>query len=79
MGRITPNYQLKADRPHPHNYPPTPTVYSRERGHRRTDGRTDGQTDGQTDGRTGFCFKGTTLKYPGMDGGKMQTNSQVEH
>ncbi len=28
---------------------------------------------------TGFCFGGTTLKQPGMEGAKMQTNSQVEH
>ncbi len=47
--------QLKADRPHPRNYPHTPTDdrhtyqrFSRERGDRRTDRRTDGRTDGRT-------------------------------
>ncbi len=57
---------LKADRPHPHNYPHTPTDYGHTDKHLRlvmapialncsresVRRRTDGQMDGRTDGRT---------------------------
>ena len=50
--------KLKADRPHPRDYPPTPPDYrhtDKNQG-RKSNGSamrvlTDGQTDGQTDGR----------------------------
>ncbi len=39
-------WKLKADRPHPHNYPPTPTDYRHTDKHLRLRGRTYGRTDG---------------------------------
>ncbi len=66
LGRII--IKLKADRPHPRNYPHTATDYRHTDKHlrlvmvvgqtvqpwerTRTDGQTDGRTDGQTDRRT---------------------------
>ncbi len=49
--------QLKADRPHPHDYPPTPSDYRYTDKHLRRVNisavrvHTNGQTDRQTDGR----------------------------
>ncbi len=73
--------KLKADRPHPRNYPHTPTDYRHTNKHLRlvmtpialncpqTDGWTDGQTDGRTlrdvDGCLYICHYNAVLKPVG--------------
>ncbi len=49
---------LKADRPHPRDYPQTTTDYRRTDNHfRLVRALMDGWTDGKTDGRTDRCYQ----------------------
>ena len=52
-------HQLKADCPHPRNYPHMPTDYK----HTLTNKRTDRRTDGWTDGRYQVHYLPASLSY----------------